>query len=191
MKEETVMAWIRIIDEDQASGSLKEIYQRIKEKRGKIANIMKVHSLNPQAMRTHLDLYLALMFAGSGLTREECETLATVVSATNRCEYCVNHHGEALNHYWKDEKRLQKLISDFESLSLPERTKKMLKYAVKLTRSPQMMNKEDVEALRHSGFSDEEILNINLIASYFNFVNRIALGLGVESTPEEVRGYRT
>ncbi|HKK03778.1 MAG TPA: peroxidase-related enzyme, partial [Gammaproteobacteria bacterium] len=43
---------------------------------------------------------------------------------------------------------------------------------------------------RKSGFSDEDILLANLIISYFNFVNRIALGLGVEHSEEEVQGYK-
>jgi len=41
---------------------------------------------------------------------------------------------------------------------------------------------------RRVGFNDGDILNINLITSYFNFVNRIALGLGVRFTPEEAKG---
>jgi alkylhydroperoxidase family enzyme len=51
------------------------------------------------------------------------------------------------------------------------------------------MTGEDVERLRRTGFSDEEILSINLITSYFNFVNRVAEGLGVEFSEEEVQGY--
>jgi len=47
----------------------------------------------------------------------------------------------------------------------------------------------DIDILRQSGFSDEEILNINLITCYFNFVNRIALGLGVTFSKEELFGY--
>jgi len=52
------------------------------------------------------------------------------------------------------------------------------------------MKREDIDALRDAGYSDVDILNINLIMSYFNFVNRIALGLGVEYSSEEVRGYK-
>jgi len=66
----------------------------------------------------------------------------------------------------------------------------MLEYAVKLTKTPERINQKDVDVLRKLSFSDEDILNINLIVGYFNFVNRIALGLGVESTPEEARGYK-
>lgn len=184
------MPWISIIDDKEATGELKEIYEEIKGKRGKIANIMKVHSLHPHAMKAHMDLYITLMFGKSGLTREERELIAVVVSATNGCEYCVNHHAEALNHYWKDIEKVQKLIQDFKSLELPERTLRMLEYAVKLTKTPKEINRADIDALRECVFSDEDILNINLIVSYFDFVNRIALGLGVEFTPEEVREYK-
>lgn len=61
------MAWINTIDEKEAKGELKEIYNEIKEKRGKISNIMKVHSLNPKTMKSLLNLYLNLMFGDSNL----------------------------------------------------------------------------------------------------------------------------
>jgi hypothetical protein len=45
------MAWIRFIEENEATGNLKEFYEHIKETRGKIANILKVQSLNPGALK--------------------------------------------------------------------------------------------------------------------------------------------
>ena len=56
----------------------------------------------------------------------------------------------------------------------------MLDYAVKLTQTPWEMEREDVEKLRQEGFSDGAILDINQITGYYNFVNRLADGLGVE-----------
>ncbi len=184
------MPWIKTIDESQATDKLRAVYQMIRRRRGRVANIMRIHSLNPQAMKAHMDLYLSLMFGKSGLSREECEMLATVVSAVNCCDYCVNHHGEALDHYWKDKEKLRGLIKDFKTLQLPKKILGMLEYAVKLTKIPKKVNRRDIDTLRNSGFSDEDILSINLITSYFNFVNRIVLGLGVKSTPEEVQGYK-
>ena len=55
----------------------------------------------------------------------------------------------------------------------------MLDYTAKLTRTPGDMTRQDVEALREAGFDDRAILQINLIASYFNYINRVADGLGV------------
>jgi alkylhydroperoxidase family enzyme len=56
----------------------------------------------------------------------------------------------------------------------------MLDYADKLTREPWTMTREDVETLRQQGFSDRAILDINQVAGYYAYVNRLADGLGVE-----------
>ena len=90
------MSWIEEIDENKASGDLRKVYESIGSARGKVSNIMKVHSLNPGAMQRHLELYTHLLFGASGLTRAEREAIALAVSAANGCAYCVNHHREAL-----------------------------------------------------------------------------------------------
>lgn len=183
------MAWIETIDEADADGELAEVYETITNERGKIANIMQVHSLEPQAMLDHMELYTTLMFSGTGLGREECEMIATVVSRANDCDYCVQHHAVALQAYWRDERRLEAFVAEWRSLDLSERHVAMLEYAETLTADPGAIEESDIETLREVGFDDEEILRINLVASYFNFVNRIAEGLGVEFTAEEKAGY--
>ncbi len=62
------MAWIRVVDETGAEGKLAEVYAGVKRNRGKVANVVRVQSFNPAAMQAHMDLYLAVMFAGSGLS---------------------------------------------------------------------------------------------------------------------------
>ncbi len=56
----------------------------------------------------------------------------------------------------------------------------MLDYALKLTRSPSAVREADVEGLRRLGFTDRAILDICQVGAYFNFVNRLADGLGAE-----------
>ncbi|MYA43087.1 MAG: peroxidase [Gemmatimonadetes bacterium] len=56
----------------------------------------------------------------------------------------------------------------------------MLDYAVKLTRDPGRMDAGDVDRLRDAGFDDPAILDICQVVSYYNYVNRLADGLGVE-----------
>ncbi len=56
----------------------------------------------------------------------------------------------------------------------------MLDFAVKLTRDPGAMSAADAEALRDVGFDDRAILDICQVVSYYNYVNRLANGLGVE-----------
>jgi uncharacterized peroxidase-related enzyme len=56
----------------------------------------------------------------------------------------------------------------------------MLDYSYKLTKTPEHMTKQDVERLREEGFSDRDILDITMIASYFNYTNRITSALGIQ-----------
>jgi uncharacterized peroxidase-related enzyme len=184
-----MISWIDVIDEDRAEGELKKIYDEVSRSRGKVANVYKVHSLNPAAMQAHLDLYMTIMFGRSDLLRADRELIAVVVSSANRCPYCVEHHAAALNRYWKDDEKVARAISDFRSLDLTKKQLAMCNYAEKLTRFPGDSEKDDVQALRDARWPDPEILQISLIASYFNFVNRITLGLGVQATPEEAEGY--
>ena len=78
------------------------------------------------------------------------------------------------------DKLLSALASDFTTADLQAAEYAMLGYAVKLTRSPGDMVKEDAEALRLQGFDDRAIHDLCAITAYFAFVNRIADGLGVE-----------
>lgn len=184
------MAWIDVVDEDDAEGELAELYEQIRSSRGKVANIMKIHSLHPEAMEKHLAFYLTIMFKRAGLSREQRELVATAVSSLNSCEYCTRHHGEALHAYWKDEERLEQLIADHRSIELSEADRALVDYAVKLTEHPDDMAEADVQRLRDVGFTDEAILNLALVTGYFNFVNRVAVGLGVEVNADEASGYQ-
>lgn len=184
------MSWISERDEAQAEGELREVYDELLKKRGKIANILKVHSLHPAALRAHLDLYMELMFGKSKLSRAEREAIGVVVSANNNCAYCVSHHAEALARYEKDNAKLNRIMSGERFEKLSDRSEKILNYAAKLTRNASEMTSEDVEELRNAGLGDDEILDVNLVTSYFNFVNRIALGLGVKFSDDEIAGYK-
>ena len=184
------MPWIKQVDSTKAEGKLKEVYSELETSRGKISNIMKIQSLDPETMKNHLDMYLSIMFNNSSLNREERELIAVVVSSLNNCSYCINHHAEALNAYWKDEAKINMLISDYKSIDFSIRTLAILNYAEKLTITPGLVNEFDVQNLRIHDIQDKDILNINLVVSYFNFVNRIANGLGVEFSEEEVKGYK-
>lgn len=184
------MSWIEEIAESEADGQLEAIYAELVEKRGKVSNILKVHSLSPQAMSNHLDLYMTLMFGQSGLSRAEREAVAVVVSASNECAYCVNHHAQALRHYVKEEETLALLMEADGLETLEPRLSNIVRHAEKLTSAPEAMTESDLGELRAVGLSDRDILDLTLIVGYFNFVNRIALGLGVQYAEDEVKGYR-
>lgn len=81
------MAWIKIISEADADGLLAKLYQAALRRAGRIFNIVSVQSQNPPALKSGMELYVAIMHGDSPLTRAQREMLAVVVSKTNGCHY--------------------------------------------------------------------------------------------------------
>lgn len=81
------MAWIRTISESEATGRLRELYEKVEEPWGGVDSILKIHSLNPASLEAHYELYATLMRGPSELSRAEREMIAVVASKANRCHY--------------------------------------------------------------------------------------------------------
>lgn len=72
------------------------------------------------------------------------------------------------------------LVKNYKQAKLSHQDRAMLDYAVKLTNTPAEIEEIDVVLLRKTGFSDTAILDICQVTAYYNYVNRLADGLGVE-----------
>jgi uncharacterized peroxidase-related enzyme len=81
------VAYIRLVEEGEAEGPLREDYDAAVERAGKVFNIVKAMSLRPGVLRASMALYREIMFGESGLSRKERELLATVASAEQSCDY--------------------------------------------------------------------------------------------------------
>ncbi|WP_261130425.1 carboxymuconolactone decarboxylase family protein [Bacillus sp. Marseille-Q3570] len=92
----------------------------------------------------------------------------------------MEHHGAALHLLVKDESFVEQLKQDYKDANITEKEEAILDYAVKLTRKPNSVHDNDIQNLRDKGCTDQEILDVCQITSYFNFVNRMAEGLGVQ-----------
>lgn len=91
----------------------------------------------------------------------------------------MTHHGEALARESGDASLAEAVASGkFEKLD--PRVRVLCQYAVGLTRAPSAIREDDLGALRAEGFDDRAIVDANQVVAYFNYVNRIAHGLGVE-----------
>lgn len=90
------------------------------------------------------------------------------------------HHRRGLRRLLKDDNLLATIEADFEAADITSARRAMLRYAVKLTRTPWDMHEADVAELRSEGFGDRDILDIVEVTSYYAYVNRIADGLGVD-----------
>ncbi|MET0619980.1 MAG: peroxidase [Thermoanaerobaculia bacterium] len=78
-----------------------------------------------------------------------------------------------------DEGLVEALRKDYRSAPIDERDRVMLDYVVQLTRDATKITPENHAALRAAGFDDRGILQITLIAAWFNYINKVADALGV------------
>ena len=184
------MAFIEVVEHHQANGRLRQIYDELLSRRGKLAEVHKVQSLNPESIVAHMELYMTVMFGRSPISRASREMMAVVVSAGNGCVYCQRHHCRALLHYWKDPDRVEALRRNWSEAALAAGEAALCHYAWDLTLNPgQAVDQRFEQRLRDAGFQDRAILDATLVVGYFNFVNRLVMGLGVE-LEEDPGGYR-
>lgn len=185
------MSRIKVIPLEEATGRLKEIYEELISKRGQLAEVHKIQSLRPESIIKHIDLYMEIMFSKSELSRAEREMMAVVTSVSNGCYYCQIHHAEALNHYWKNQSKIEKLRQNFYKAELSEKEMLLCQFAETLTLNPESsMQEQQIKNLKKFGISDAAILDATLVVAYFNFVNRIVLALGVNLEEEGATAYK-
>jgi uncharacterized peroxidase-related enzyme len=189
-KQTVNMAFIKTISPDTAEDELKVLYRNLKKTRGKIAEVHKIQSLNPEALDDHMNLYMTIMYGKSPLKRYQREMIGVVVSSVNRCEYCIRHHEQALLAYWKDHDKIRHLLTGRSKSELSDTDQLLCNLSEKLTLNKNSDYSDDIKALQTSGFTDRAILDAVQVIAYFNFVNRLVLGLGVEHSEEEIKGYK-
>ena len=74
---------------------------------------------------------------------------------------------------------VEALEKDYASAPISAQDRVMLDHVIKLTKDATKVSRDDIEGLRKAGFDDRGILQITLIASWFNYINRVADALGV------------
>ena len=188
-------AWIDMISDEDASKELREVLDLARTPHGTVDNVMRVHSLRPNTMKGHVTLYRAALHDDANtIPMWFQETVSSYVSILNDCTYSLENHWKNAAHLIDDAKKSNaiekalwsKMPQDvFDGVEL-----EMLRYAEKLTLRPSSMVQEDVLALKAAGVEDGEILELNQIVGYFNYVNRLLNGLGVTTSGDTVGFYK-
>lgn len=178
------MSWIKTIDYEEADGPLKRMYDRVKGPDNNIDNVLLIHSLRPHTLTGHMTLYKSVLHnSNNTLPKWYLEALGVYVSHLNNCDYCVQHHFSGFSRLLDNDEKANQFFECIKDDSLETYFENHyfhgIIYARKITQDPVSITKQDIDDLRSVGFSDGEILEINQVTSYFNYVNRMVVGLGV------------
>jgi uncharacterized peroxidase-related enzyme len=99
----------------------------------------------------------------------------------------MESHEKDLRSVVASDDERQAIQTDYRTADLSRREVALLDFAVKLTKSPSGIHKDDLDALREHGFTDEQLVDAVHCIGYFNFINRVLDGLGVD--PEAAMRY--
>jgi len=166
-------------DRADLDGDITHYLDLCEQKLGLVPNVLRAYTGHPAKFQTFSRFYNQLMLDEDdcALSKLEREMIAVVVSAANRCYYCLIAHGQAVRALSGDPELGEMLITNYRVAELPARQRAMLDYAWKLTTAPHDVAEADRQALRDAGFDDADIFHITDVAAFFNYTNRMAHGL--------------
>lgn len=159
-------------------------FEKCVEKLGFVPNVLLAYAHAMPKLETFAGLYNELMLAPSGLSKLEREMVAVVVSAENRCWYCLVAHGAAVRQLSGRPELGEALSFNYRVAEITPRQRAMLDFAVKMARASAEIVEADRQALRDHGLSDADIWDLAATASFYAMSNRMASATGMMPNPE-------
>lgn len=177
---------VTALDLKQASLSpeMAAYFKKCVEKIGYVPNVLVAYSHAMPKLETFAAFYNELMLAPSGLSKLEREMIAVVVSAENRCWYCLVAHGAAVRALSGKPELGEALAFNYRVAGIEPRQRAMLDFAIKMARASYEIVEADREKLRQAGFSDADIWDIAAVASFYAMSNRMASATAMQPNPE-------
>lgn len=172
------MSFVQQVEESEAGDQLTPIYQKIREGFGLVPNYFKALGPRPELILTHLELGERITQDGA-LPRAVKERLGLVVSGINSSSYCVAVHMEVLRKLGVEKSLGRTLAVNYPKAPVDEREQALYRFADKLTTKPGDVGQADIDALKQVGWDDPAVVETVLAVAYFNFINRVSLGLGL------------
>jgi uncharacterized peroxidase-related enzyme len=176
--------WIETVPWAEATGTLKEAYDWQAATLGEPTEFTQLGSLNPDLTLLRLQLYKVVEATPSDLTPLERRLAAYIASRLNQTPHCASGLEFRLDDLAPTAPPgfLSAVRRDPEKVtSADPRLDAIAAYAAKLTLTPGAIVESDIQALRAAGLSDLDILDLNNIIAYYNYINRVANGLGLRT----------
>lgn len=158
---------------------LRHRIDEVAEKLGFVPNVFLVLGWRPAELRAFIAYHDALMESDEGLTRAEREMIVVATSSANRCLYCTVSHGAFLRIRSRHPELGDHIAINYREADITPAQRAMLDYALKLARTPWLVDDTDLERLRAVGYSEDAIWDIGAITAMFAMSNRLASHAGM------------
>lgn len=168
----------------ELSAEMQAYFAKCVEKIGFVPNVLQAYAIDNAKLAAFAAFYNDLMLAPSGLNKLEREMIAVVVSAENRCFYCLVAHGAALRQLSGDAALGEAIAFNYRVAKISPKQRAMLDFALKMCRASAEIEEKDRESLRLAGFSERDIWDIAAVASFYAMSNRMASAVGMMPNAE-------
>lgn len=174
--------YLQTISEEAATGRVAEIYEAQKSQMGFIMSTAKSFTPRPDLLPIYTD-FIDKVRAGFSLGMREWRLITLIAAKHVPSTYCSYVYGKQLVGDLGSKEAVMAVQKDFRTAGLPDRDVEMLAYAEKITRDASRVSQTDIDRLRAVGFTDQQICDIALCASFRCFVSRFfdAMGAGPEA----------
>jgi uncharacterized peroxidase-related enzyme len=173
--------YLHTIGEEAATGRVAEIYEAQKSQMGFIMSTAKSFTPRPDLLPIYTD-FIDKVRAGFSLGVREWRLITLIAAKHIPSTYCSYVYGKQLVSDLGSKEAVMAVQKDFRTAGLPGRDVEMLAYAEKITKDASRISQADIDRLRAVGFTDQQICDIALCASFRCFVSRFfdAMGAGPE-----------
>ncbi|MFZ4398791.1 MAG: carboxymuconolactone decarboxylase family protein [Bacteroidales bacterium] len=151
------MSLIKLVEPEEATGKVAEIYQNMMNTMGFIPNAFKLYSPSEHALSQQV-ANLNFYFRHPKLGGKLLAFIRLLVSDQEKCEYCVGMNTQILFQYGVFPDMVNEIMKDHNQVPLEENEKAMLFFVLKVVKNSNSIIQEDVEKLRQLGWTDSEIL---------------------------------
>ncbi len=174
--------YLQTISEEAATGRVAEIYEAQKSQMGFIMSTAKSFTPRPDLLPIYTD-FIDKVRAGFSLGLREWRLITLIAAKHIPSTYCSYVYGKQLVGDLGSKEAVMAVQKDFRTAGLPGRDVEMLAYAEKITKDASRVSQTDIDRLRAVGFTDQQICDIALCASFRCFVSRFfdAMGAGPEA----------
>ena len=165
--------------ETEAAGDLAKAFEYFRQQTGRtqVPAIVRCYSFDPQLLMRMIDFAQPLLFSEGLLGRRIKETIATWISARNRCPYCADSHGYYLQFQGAETPVVQALL-DSNLAGLPSRERALLEYLALVNDASWRATPDHVQALIAHGWTPDQIAEALHVATFMGLCNRLANAFG-------------
>ena len=157
---------------------------------GFIPNFFRAQTLRPDLLAAQAQAVAAILLPEDILTRFQKECILLAVSAANLNSYCVAIHCNLLRGLGMPPEQGDQIAVDHHESALSDADKALLDFAIKLGTHFPNFSRDDVMKLRTLGFSNDQILECEVVTALNNFANTLQMGLGFEPEFEPPAGFQ-